>query len=87
MNYFDLLAWVCAPSGTDAMAIWQQCNPEKKLFEYTNEPAIKAFWKSPIGRTTLWGVRPRWELEKIPHYWHLLKWKITRNYRRIITHN
>lgn len=83
MNYFNLLAWVCAPSSTDAMAIWQQCNPNKKPFNYTNDPDIKAFWKTHVGRLTLWGVRPRWEIEKIPHYYRLLKWKITKNHRKI----
>lgn len=62
MNYFDLLAWVCAPSGTDALEIWKHCNPDKSQIWYTFDPTIKAFWKSRIGQATLWGNRPRREI-------------------------
>lgn len=75
MNYFDLLAFICAPNVHEAAAIWQQCHPGKPKHWITNDPGIKAFWKTRIGQAALWGCRPIWEPRKLLHYYRLLKWR------------
>lgn len=83
MGYTDLLAFICAPTLSQSVEVWQRCHPGKPKHWITRDADIQVFWKSPIGRLALWGVRPIWEFKKLPHYWRLLTWQVGRRLRSV----